>query len=73
MTKYAAHDDLSIYAIGNTEQEALQEALLASEGKYEVSPITDEFAQKIVKEGFNGSFDTFGVDDKGVIYDDSEE
>ncbi len=70
---HAAHDDLNIYGIGNTEEEALKDALRAADGEYDVSPITDEFAAKIEREGFNGNFDTFGVDENGVIFDDSEE
>lgn len=64
---YAAHDDLSIYGIGKTENEAMEDAREGAAGDYRVSPIDPDFAKHIQLHGFNGNFDTFDFDENGVI------
>ena len=70
---YAAHDDLSIYGIGSTESEALEDATRISDGDYQISKIDSAFAAKIEKDGFDGSHDSFDVDENGMIIEYDED
>ena len=68
-TRFAAHDDLSIYAIGATADEAIQTARDAAQredAQFEVSPIDAAFADVIETDGFDPMRDTFHTVD-GVI------
>lgn len=68
-TRYAAHDDLSIYALGATPDEAIANAIAEvrnEEAQFQVTPIDPAFAITIDREGFDPMRDTFHVD-RGVI------
>ena len=69
-TIYAAHDDLSIYALGATPQEAVAVARHVSkdsEAQFAVSSIDPAFAEEIYRNGFDPMSDTFHVVE-GVIH-----
>ena len=69
---YAAYDDLSIYAVHNTAEGALSKALADSgcpEAKFQVAPITDDFAAWISRNGWDGMHRSFEVADNGFLVD----
>ena len=70
---YAAHDDFSIYGIGNTAAEALEDATRIADGDYRVSKIEPTFAAKIEQDGFNSNHDSFDVDENGMIVECSDD
>ena len=70
MTKFAAYDDLAIYAIGNTPEEAIENARDAArdyEAQFSTAPITDDFAADIEENGFLGGHDGFRFNERGQL------
>lgn len=51
-TYYIAHDDTSIYGIGTTPEEALQDANDGAEGDYETSACTERMYRQIDAHGW---------------------
>jgi len=70
---YAAHDDLSIYGIGSTAEEALEDAQRFADGEFQVSKIETSFGNHIKKYGFNGAFEAFDFDESRTIVAPSDD
>ena len=70
---YAAHDDFSIYGIGNTAAEALEDATRIADGDYQVSKIEPAIAAKIEQDGFDPNHDSFDADENGMIIECGED
>lgn len=71
MTKFAAHDEHSIYALGDTAEIAVSRARRDNkdpDGHYSVTPITDDLAAWINENGWDGYERSFSIRD-GVIVD----
>ena len=65
MTKFAAYDNYSIYAVANTASDAIAFAIMDSgdkDAQFETAPISDELAAWIDENGWNGNRDTFEID-----------
>jgi hypothetical protein len=76
MTKYAAYDDLAIYAIGDTPEAAIEKArddAREPEARFETAPIRAAFAAYIEEHGWGGSLRTFGKDGDGFLIDDTDD
>jgi len=72
MTKYAAYDDLSIYAVGKTRAAAIATArhdAKSPNARFSTAPISDALAIKIERDGWNGHFNSFSIDSSGWIVD----
>lgn len=72
---YAAHDDFSIYAIGYSREQALQNAIDAANdptARFEVSEINDQLADRIERDGWNGNRQSFGFRN-GMIVDTTDD
>jgi len=64
MTKYAAYDEITIYAVGDTPKEAISNAndnAGNEKWKFETAKISDELAEKIERCGWNGNYNSFNV------------
>lgn len=64
MMKYAAYDDLAIYALGDTPAQAVKNARDAGKeptARFLVAPVTDEFARWIDEHGWDGAHRTFDL------------
>ncbi len=64
MTKFAAYDDLAIYAIGDTAEQAEANACQDAgdpQATFKVAPISDDFAARIAEYGWNGKRQTFEI------------
>lgn len=75
MSKFAAYDDSSIYAIGNTPDEAIENArrhIGEPEAKFMALNVTDEFAAWIEENGWNGWKRSFAIR-KGYLVDTTDE
>lgn len=65
MTKFAAYDDNSIYALGDTPEQAIQTArddAKEPEAQFKTAPIREELAAKIDRDGWNGYTNSFEID-----------
>jgi hypothetical protein len=68
--KYAAYDDVSIYAIGMTPDEAIanaKEATRDPNAHFKAAHICDEFAAYIEEHGWDASCDSFSIDARGFL------
>ena len=64
MPTYAAYDELSIYALGQTPDEAIVNALNDSgdpDAQFETARISDALAVQIERDGWNGNRQSFDV------------
>ena len=72
MAKFAAYDNFTIYAVGNTPAAAVSKACADTwepEGLFSVAPISGELCTQIEREGWNGNRQSFAIDDSGYIVD----
>jgi hypothetical protein len=70
--KYAAYDDMSIYAIGDTPEAAIQKArddAREPEAQFKTAPIKDGLAAAIEDAGWNPHLESFALDEYGYIVD----
>lgn len=70
MTKYAAYDEYSIYAIGDTAEAAIAKArddAREPEAEFETAKITDEFAAWIEENGWDPHRCGFDLQDGFVV------
>lgn len=75
MAKFAAHDDISIYAVGNTPEDSIQNARDAANeptAEFEASPISDALAAQIERDGWNGHRQSFAYRN-GQLVDTTDE
>lgn len=73
--KYAAHDDVSIYGIGWTAEDAIKDAdhWAGPGGQYKIAPISDDLFNSIWVDGWNGARNTFVIDrSTGYIIDTTD-
>jgi N-acetylglutamate synthase/N-acetylornithine aminotransferase len=64
MTKFAAHDDLSIYAVADTAEAAITKARDEArdlEAQFLTAQISDELAAQIERDGWDGMRQSFDV------------
>lgn len=76
MTKYAAHDDISIYATGDTPEAAIANARADArdpEAEFETTRIRDDFAEWIDNNGWDGFSYSFAEDRDGYLVDTTDE
>lgn len=67
---YAAYDDISIYAIGRSPEEAIQNARTAAcepGAVFDTAPIGDALAARIERDGWNGNRQSFGIRSGEII------
>lgn len=72
MPKFAAYDDLSIYAVADTEEAAIAKAREDSgepSAQFSTAPISDDLAAQIERDGWNGTLRSFSVGADGYIID----
>ena len=70
MTKFAAHDDASIYAVADTADAAVAKArddARDQNAQFRASPISDELADQIEEHGWDGKRQSFACNTAGVI------
>lgn len=75
MTKYAAYDHHSIYAIGDSPDEAIATARADAgepDAKFNTAEISDDLAKYIEENGWNGHHESFDVRD-GEIFRTTDE
>ena len=68
--KFAAYDDVSIYGIGDTAEEAVVTArskVRNDDAEFNVACISNDLAARIDHDGWDGSRQTFKIDDNGFI------
>ncbi len=76
MTKFAAYDDLSIYAVADTAADAIAKArheVRDDSTDFRIAQITDDLAARIERDGWDGSRQTFEIDNNGFIVDTTGE
>ncbi len=64
MTKFAAYDDLSIYAVADTGEVAIATARADTnepDAMFKTAEISDELAVQIERDGWNGNRQSFEV------------
>jgi hypothetical protein len=74
--KYAAYDDNSIYAIGDSPEQAIQKArddAQEPDAQFKTAPIRDGLAGAIEDAGWNPHLESFALDDGGFIIDTTRE
>ena len=72
MTKFAAYDGLSIYAVADTAEAAIAKArrdTMEPDAEFDTAPITDEFAAWIEDNGWDGIHRSFEVGEDGYLRD----
>lgn len=70
MTKFAAYDDLSIYAVGDTPEAAAAKAREDAndpQAAFKIAPIADHLANQIAQGGWNGNRQSFEVAKDGHL------
>lgn len=70
--KYAAYDDMSIYALGDTPEQAIDNARSEAKDPYarfSTAPISDTFAAWIEVNGWDGKNRSFAIDKYGYLID----
>jgi hypothetical protein len=68
--KFAAYDDISIYGIGDTAEDAIADArskVRNDEAEFQIARISDDFAAQIEHDGWDSSRQTFTIDNNGFI------
>jgi hypothetical protein len=68
--KYAAYDDSSIYAIGNTPEETESRACQDTDdpqATFKIAPISDTLAQRIAEYGWNPHRQSFELAATGYL------
>jgi hypothetical protein len=68
--KWAAYDDVSIYAIGDTSVEAVKRAEILTKtpgGAFCAGPIDDDLAAYIECYGWNRDRDAFEIDERNYL------
>ena len=84
MTKIAAYTDDGIWGMGDTDEDAIQNALQYMgplsdterehvEGCFSTAPMTQRLSDRVEINGFNCKTDTFSTRDDGVLCTDEEE
>ncbi len=74
MVKYAAHDDVSVYAFGDSPEEAISNAKLETGdagAHFAATPIAEDFAAEIAVKGWDPSVDAFKLDAEGRLVRDA--
>ncbi len=74
MTKYAAHDKFSIYAIGETPEAAIAQArddARDDSAQFDTAIVSDKLAAKIMRDGWDGNRNSFDVR-HGEIFDTTD-
>jgi hypothetical protein len=72
MTKFAAYDDLSIYAIADTAADAIGKArnqMRNDSADFRIAQVSDDLAARIECDGWDGSRQIFKIDEDGFIVD----
>ena len=70
MDKFAAYDDASIYAIGETDDAAVTKARFDARdetAEFKTAPISDHLAAWIDENGWDGNRNSFELDAAGYI------
>jgi len=70
MTKFAAYDHSSIYAIGETRETAMTNARVDARddtAEFKTAPISDYLAAWIDENGWDGNRNSFELDAAGYI------
>ena len=70
MTKFAAYDDFSIYAVADTADRAIENARCEAgdqEAQFSTAQVTDDLASQIDRDGWNGHRQSFRVDGGFII------
>ena len=73
-TKFAAHDNFSIYAIADTADAAVAKArdiVGVDDAQFSTAKVSDELAEQIETRGWNGNRQAFSVGRDGFIVDTS--
>lgn len=68
--KYAAHDDHSIYAIGDSSDEAVQNARDNAgdpDAEFDTTRIGDDLAARIERDGWNGNRQSFDIRNGEIV------
>ena len=74
--RYAAYDHSSIYAIGDSPEDAIRRARNEArepEAEFKTAPIRDGLADAIEDAGWNPHLETFALDVEGFIIDTTKE
>jgi hypothetical protein len=72
MTKFAAYDNLSIYAVADTAADAIPKArheVCDDSAEFRIAQVSDDLAARIERDGWDGSRQTFDIDNNGFIVD----
>lgn len=70
--KYAAYDDMAIYAIGDSPESAIQKArddAREPEAEFKTAPVREGLASAIEDAGWNPHLESFALDSDGLIVD----
>ena len=69
MTKFAAYDDVAIYAVAETSEAAIEEAqsYVNGEGHFDAAEISDELFEQIERDGWNGNRQSFSVKNGEIV------
>lgn len=70
MTRFAAYDDLAIYALGDSPEEAIQNArddAREPEAEFSTALISDELAAWIEENGWDGKSRSFEIENGFIV------
>jgi hypothetical protein len=76
MSKFAAYDNLSIYAVAETPEDAIERGRVNTmhrNAQFKTAPISDALANHIALEGWNGRYRTFEIRSDGFLVDTTNE
>jgi len=68
--KFAAYDDISIYGISDTAEDAIADACTRvrnDDAEFQIASISEDLAAQIERDGWDSSRQTFTIDNNGFI------
>lgn len=75
MTKFAAYDDLSIYAVADSAEAAIAKArddARDPEAQFRTARVSEELCAKIERDGWDGNRRAFDVRDGWIVAGDDQ-